>query len=138
MTGSLDRAAAGGAHLEVATGELDVRPAGRHPDNLLLGGGGDLPLTRRHRHILLRIDLRIVVLGLNEHLAVMGNRFESFLVREHRDAFASIDVEALPGRLLQMLLGDGIDVLAGVADEAFGVVALILAGAVMPMIGLRL
>jgi hypothetical protein len=50
----------------------------------------------------------------------MGDRFDAFLMREQRDALPRIQIEALPRRLLQMLLGDGIDVLAGVADQTLG------------------
>ena len=62
MLRRLDRAAAGRTHFEVAALELEVGTARRHPHDHFVGGGGDVPLTRRHRHILFCINDRIVML----------------------------------------------------------------------------
>ena len=100
MLRRLDRAAARRTHLEVTASEFDIGATGGHPDDLLVGGGGDLPHTRRHRHIPFRIDLGIVMLGLDQHLPVMGDGFDALLMREQRDAFPRIQIEALSRRLL--------------------------------------
>ena len=60
------------------------------------------------------------MLTLDQHLPAMSDRLHALLMREQRNPFPRIQIEPLPGRLLQMLLRNGVDVLPRVGNETLG------------------
>ncbi|MNI97257.1 hypothetical protein D3C73_1558690 [compost metagenome] len=64
--------------------------------------------------VLLRVEHHVIVLGLHQHLAAIGDGADAVILGKRRNPLARVQAHARTAGQLQMILCRGVVVLAGV------------------------
>lgn len=120
MPVGLDCQRARPADFDLTPRQLQISAARGDEGDFVLCHADQLAARRTQLDVFGRIDLGIVVLALQQQLAVVGNGLDAALVGKQRCAFAGVDDVIAACGLLVVLLRHAVDVDTGVAHHGLG------------------